>query len=840
MAGFGFGLGGFTQGLDNGIKEGTSLANALDQMQSRKDDLGLRQKADARAQQQFDIEQPVRQRAANNAAQQDAETQKERDLSTKAQSDYDDQVSSGQAQPGQFQDFYIKNTLPQVISNKIATGDPDQIAKAAALDNWAQSVKNKSLIENQGAMVGQAAHAQATGDVQPLSDTMGRIWNNLSPNLTGGSKFQGLQVSKSPSGDVQGVTGTFVGADGKTYQQSWKNLDDLVENTNYLSHPSVAFEYHHKAGLIDPLVTAATSGSSGQPQPTPPASASDDSAEFSSAKLASTPVPLVGGGQSTGLSGVSAPSATGNPPTASVSAPAAPPNAPAAITPDNTGAADAAPAPSSVQPTSASSMASAAPVASSDQTALNQAQPSGEMGEVFGSAAPPTPRVAPAVPAQPQQMLAAQPAAPVAAALPPQQQAPVAATSLDQVNAARQAQGLPPLTPDQAAHIVNTVSGSETSAPNGGGQSAAVPIPAAPLQPVAPAAPAPQAQQPNVTVVPTRTATPGATNTANAPQAQPQIPPVGLSPDVHDAVVRGLSSGDPEAKALATQVLTKYGKPEYEYRSLADGSLVAVNKTNPSDARVVFHAGASKGDGDDNVKLVAQAIQNGDQPPVLTGLYRNGMAVKAQLEKNGFNVANAQVEWTRAQKQIAALNGPQMTRFVGLASSVTNTIDEVNDLSSKMALGGIPALNRAELAAYVQADGNSENGQLATRYLTAVNTLKEEFANLAQGGYAPTESAWGLANQQINGNFGVKQLGASLNEVQRLVKYRVQAVPGLSTEGPGTPNRYFGTTAPSQAAPAATAPAATNGVPTQATKQAAPSPGHYSFNPASGKLELVQ
>ena len=42
-----------------------------------------------------------------------------------------------------------------------------------------------------------------------------------------------------------------------------------------------------------------------------------------------------------------------------------------------------------------------------------------------------------------------------------------------------------------------------------------------------------------------------------------------------------------------------------------------------------------------------------------------------------------------------------------------------------------------------------------------MNTLKEEFANLAQGGYAPTEAAWGLANSQINANYGVDQLKSS-------------------------------------------------------------------------------
>lgn len=187
---------------------------------------------------------------------------------------------------------------------------------------------------------------------------------------------------------------------------------------------------------------------------------------------------------------------------------------------------------------------------------------------------------------------------------------------------------------------------------------------------------------------------------------------------------------------------------------------------------------------------IADAIMSGKQPPVTTGLYKQGAAVRAQLAKKGFDVTSAELEWKAAQKQVQSLNGPQMTRYAGLAKSVVNTIDEVKSLSEQMANSGIPMLNAAKIQTYIQTAGNSEKGQLASRYLGAVNTLKEEFANLAQGGYAPTEAAWALANQQINGNYGVQQLSASLNEVQRLIRYRLQGIPNFQSLGPDAANRY--------------------------------------------------
>jgi hypothetical protein len=188
---------------------------------------------------------------------------------------------------------------------------------------------------------------------------------------------------------------------------------------------------------------------------------------------------------------------------------------------------------------------------------------------------------------------------------------------------------------------------------------------------------------------------------------------------------------------------------------------------------------------------IATGIANGDQPPILTGLYGLSGPVRADLEDKNFDLTNAQLQFKTAEKQISTLNGPQMTRFVGLGRSVVNTIDETKRLAQQMQLSGIPLANRAALATYIQTQGNTPTGQLAARYLAAVNTIKEEFANLAQGGYAPTDAVWQLANGQINADYGVKELGASLDEVQRLIKYRLQAIPGLMEHGPGSPNRYM-------------------------------------------------
>lgn len=212
----------------------------------------------------------------------------------------------------------------------------------------------------------------------------------------------------------------------------------------------------------------------------------------------------------------------------------------------------------------------------------------------------------------------------------------------------------------------------------------------------------------------------------------------------------------------------------------------------------------------ERVGQIVDGLASGNIPPTLTGMYRDKAVIEAEAQKRGLNLSQMQVEWSRAQKQIMSLNGPQATRFYGLANSVQNTIGEVKQLADQLELSGITPLNRVKLESLISLRGNTPEGQLATRYVTALNTLKEEFANLAQGGYAPTESVWALANKQINENYGVDQLNSSLEEINRLIGYRVQGLQSIGggNIGPNAPNRYTGGGQQQPAAPAAAGGAA--------------------------------
>jgi hypothetical protein len=62
-------------------------------------------------------------------------------------------------------------------------------------------------------------------------------------------------------------------------------------------------------------------------------------------------------------------------------------------------------------------------------------------------------------------------------------------------------------------------------------------------------------------------------------------------------------------------------------------------------------------------KTLPNAIISGEQPPTLTGLYRNAAPVRAELARQHFNLQQAESDWKAVQKHLTTLNGAQQERL---------------------------------------------------------------------------------------------------------------------------------------------------------------------------------
>lgn len=510
MAGWGIGLGGFTQGMDNGIKTGVSIASFMSQKKDRElrekhlaveearqqQELELNQQRAAREQQTFDEAQHDRQRTQ-------ADEDQRRGVFTQGNDAYDAAVKAGTAKPNDAYDWFAHTYAPHVEQFYLQKGD---VQNAATFHKWSQDENTAQQIRDMGKLVGTYHDAAATGDFEPLKQGLTKFYNDLPADVTNGKKFTDLSVGKDANGNITAVNATFTTPDGKTVTQ---NLGDMGQFQQYLTgilNPAALYEhtmasetqankfkgdiaeYAAKKNIdLNEDKSKRTLGLTGEtPQKRyadaqsaltknsvdgkPPTDAQVRAYLAQQDAYAAANAPGLGGGapapapapvivdtrtgQAVNPSGQ--PSAT--------APPQAPPN-PAAVTAPRPGSAPAAPA-ATDQPTPPPQDQNAAP-------------PPPAPPPTTGLGAPPPPAAAPGQVVMPQSGPTPAPQYPstsdvdvgkaiasgartvgdkVAGVL---KGGPPAPLNIDQINAARKASGQPPLTPEQAAQILNSAGGPQ-------------------------------------------------------------------------------------------------------------------------------------------------------------------------------------------------------------------------------------------------------------------------------------------------------------------------------------------------------------------------------------------
>lgn len=155
-----------------------------------------------------------------------------------------------------------------------------------------------------------------------------------------------------------------------------------------------------------------------------------------------------------------------------------------------------------------------------------------------------------------------------------------------------------------------------------------------------------------------------------------------------------------------------------------------------------------------------------------------------------YDFRKAELDYFGTRRFVSGQNSERRQVYRTLATTVVNTIDEMKALAEELKQGGVQKFNQARRNTILQVYGNTPLSDIAARYLAAANTLKEEYANLAMGGYAPTESAWALSHQVVNTDYGVADLTAGLDEVQKLINYRVAAYDELEPYTLGSSNGF--------------------------------------------------
>lgn len=232
----------------------------------------------------------------------------------------------------------------------------------------------------------------------------------------------------------------------------------------------------------------------------------------------------------------------------------------------------------------------------------------------------------------------------------------------------------------------------------------------------------------------------------------------------------------------------------------------------------------------DDPKIIAQGIMNGHQPPDTKGLYRNGTAVRAELERNGYDLMTAQRDWTAVQKHLSTLNGTQQERLRQAVSFTYDSLDQIEQLYDEWkregAVSGVKLFNRASLAVSKNLPGKA--GQAATLLEAQINDLTSELGTVYKGGNGSTDESLRLAGENLKGEWNEGTFKRGLDQIRKNLQIRRNSInnsqaAGVSADSPYAP-KQTGTTAPPP--------------PQKPIVQHSPSTGQYRYSLDGGKTWL--
>ena len=190
-----------------------------------------------------------------------------------------------------------------------------------------------------------------------------------------------------------------------------------------------------------------------------------------------------------------------------------------------------------------------------------------------------------------------------------------------------------------------------------------------------------------------------------------------------------------------------------------------------------------------DTQLIAQGIMNGTQPP-LSGYGANsasGLKIRAELEKNGYNLTQATEDWNAMQKRISTLNSGQQIKLQQSLSFASDSLGIVSDLSSQWQAGQFPLLNKANLTAAINGAYGQNAASLATRLNTQINDLVSELATVYSGGNTSTDMKLKQASNNLNSNWS----NQTLQDAIQLARTNLQIRSNSITSSANIPGNQY-------------------------------------------------
>ena len=195
----------------------------------------------------------------------------------------------------------------------------------------------------------------------------------------------------------------------------------------------------------------------------------------------------------------------------------------------------------------------------------------------------------------------------------------------------------------------------------------------------------------------------------------------------------------------------------------------------------------------DDVKSIADAIQNGDQPPTVQGLYRNAGPVRAELARRGVPLAQMETDWKATQKYVGTLNGTQQTRLRQAISTASDSLDKIDSLyqeyHSIVGDAGMKVFNKAGLLAAKNLPGRA--GAVATALDAQIADVTSELGNVYMGGNSPTDHSLSLAGKNLSSDWNRQTFEEAIKQAHLNLGIRKNSILHAEPAGLSGNTDYF-------------------------------------------------
>lgn len=200
-------------------------------------------------------------------------------------------------------------------------------------------------------------------------------------------------------------------------------------------------------------------------------------------------------------------------------------------------------------------------------------------------------------------------------------------------------------------------------------------------------------------------------------------------------------------------------------------------------------------------EAIADAIENGNQPPEINTRSQYGMRVMGILAKRGYDYTGAAADWAGLKRWLGTANSTQQVRMRQAVDNAYHSLDVIEELGKKWDAGRFPVLNRVVLESAKNGVLGREAASLATQLEAQISDITSELGNVYMGGNSPTDHALQLAAKNLSADWDRAVLNDLVNLARKNLTIRQNSFKNVEAIGLGATNQYV---KPDPAAPPTT------------------------------------